>query len=88
MEYSVSIFSFLNQKNRPIREKTVYFEKKFGHIGTLDSEFYSLVAFFKLVLKLFRQVLNTYCQLMLNPAWDDETIGKWKKNDHLLEPEI
>jgi hypothetical protein len=35
----------------------------------LDSDF-SLVAFFKLVFLLFREVLKTCHGFMLNPSWD------------------
>ncbi len=39
----------------------------------LDSDF-SLVALFKLVLKIFRQVLKTCSHLMLNLSWD---VSQW-----------
>lgn len=49
---------------------------KFQKISSyLDSDMH-LVPFFKLVFKLFKQVIKTYHHLMLNPSWD-VSLNQW-----------
>jgi hypothetical protein len=58
----VTIFPF-SEKHHQISKRK---RKPLPH---LDLEF-SLVAFFQLVLKMFRLVLKSCHHLMLNPSWD------------------